>query len=40
MFDAIAEVLPDMRLAGKPRRLRSSWLNGVKHLPVTYGARS
>lgn len=40
MFDAIAEVLPDMRLAGKPRRLRSSWLNGVKQLPVTYGARS
>jgi cholest-4-en-3-one 26-monooxygenase len=40
MFDALADVLPDIRLAGTPRRLRSSWLNGIKHLPVTYGTRS
>jgi cholest-4-en-3-one 26-monooxygenase len=40
MFDAIADALPDIGLAGAPRRLRSSWLNGIKHLPVTYGARS
>lgn len=31
MFDA----LPDLRLAGEPRRLRSAWLNGVKELQVT-----
>jgi hypothetical protein len=22
---------------GPPVRLRSSWLNGIKHLPVDYG---
>jgi cholest-4-en-3-one 26-monooxygenase len=38
MFDAIADVLPDMRLLGAPRRLRSSWLNGIKELPVAYHA--
>jgi cholest-4-en-3-one 26-monooxygenase len=36
MFDVLAEELPDARLAGPPTRLRSSWLNGIKHLPVTY----
>jgi cholest-4-en-3-one 26-monooxygenase len=40
MFDAIADALPGIRLAGTPRRLRSSWLNGIKHLPVTYGVPS
>jgi hypothetical protein len=24
-------------LMGPPIRLRSSWLNGIKHLPVHYG---
>jgi cholest-4-en-3-one 26-monooxygenase len=38
MFDAIADALPDLRLFGSPRRLRSSWLNGIKELPVTYHA--
>jgi cholest-4-en-3-one 26-monooxygenase len=37
MFDVIAEELADMRLVGPPSRLRSSWLNGIKHLPVDYG---
>ena len=37
MFDVIAEELPDIRLRGAPVRLRSSWLNGIKHLPVDYG---
>jgi cholest-4-en-3-one 26-monooxygenase len=36
MFDALADHLPDIRLAGPPRRLRSSWLNGIKELPVSY----
>jgi cholest-4-en-3-one 26-monooxygenase len=40
MFDVLADEVPDIRLAGPPRRLRSSWLNGIKHLPVDYeGAR-
>jgi cholest-4-en-3-one 26-monooxygenase len=38
MFDEIADELADMRLTGPPSRLRSSWLNGIKHLPVDYGS--
>ncbi|MFI5704702.1 cytochrome P450 [Streptomyces xanthochromogenes] len=37
IFNAIADVLPDLRLAGDPRRLRSAWLNGIKGLQVTRG---
>jgi cholest-4-en-3-one 26-monooxygenase len=38
MFDVIADGLTDMELMGSPSRLRSSWLNGIKHLPVDYGS--
>ncbi|MFI0355540.1 cytochrome P450 [Actinomadura sp. 9N407] len=37
MFDAIADQMPDIRLAGEPRRLRSTWINGIKELPVRCG---
>ena len=37
MFDVIADELTGTTLIGEPRRLRSSWLNGIKHLPVDYG---
>jgi cholest-4-en-3-one 26-monooxygenase len=37
MFDVIADELADTKLMGPPVRLRSSWLNGIKHLPVEYG---
>jgi cholest-4-en-3-one 26-monooxygenase len=37
MFDVIADELTDLKLIGPPARLRSSWLNGIKHLPVDYG---
>jgi cholest-4-en-3-one 26-monooxygenase len=37
MFDVIAVELTDTTLIGPPDRLRSSWLNGLKHLPVRYG---
>ncbi|MEV6193696.1 cytochrome P450 [Streptomyces sp. NPDC051920] len=36
IFNAIADALPDLRLAGDPRRLRSAWLNGVKELQVRH----
>jgi len=36
IFNAIADTVPDIRLAGEPRRLRSSWLNGIKELRVQY----
>jgi cholest-4-en-3-one 26-monooxygenase len=36
IFNAIADAVPDIRIAGAPVRLRSGWINGIKHLPVTY----
>ncbi|MEP9395288.1 cytochrome P450 [Gordonia sp. VNK1] len=38
IFDAIADVLPDISRVGEMRRVRSGWLNGVKELPVRYSA--
>ena len=38
IFNAIADAMPDIRKAGQPERLRSGWLNGIKHLPVSYAA--
>ncbi|MCX3059511.1 cytochrome P450 [Streptomyces beihaiensis] len=35
MFNALADALPDLRLAGDPRRLRAAWLNGIKELQVS-----
>ncbi|MFF4485420.1 cytochrome P450 [Streptomyces sp. NPDC001544] len=35
IFNAIADAMPDLRLAADPRRLRSAWINGVKELRVT-----
>jgi cholest-4-en-3-one 26-monooxygenase len=34
IFNAIADAMPNLRLVGDPRRLRSAWLNGVKELQV------
>ena len=36
IFNAIADVMPDIREEAPPVRLRSSWLNGIKHYPVRY----
>jgi len=36
IFNAIADAMPAIRKAGDPERLRSGWLNGIKHLPVRY----
>jgi cholest-4-en-3-one 26-monooxygenase len=38
MFNAIADVVPDITVTGEPRRLRSPWLNAIKELSVDYGA--
>ncbi|MGW2699191.1 cytochrome P450 [Streptomyces sp. NPDC001340] len=35
IFTAIADAMPELRLVGDPRRLRSAWINGVKELQVT-----
>ncbi|MDO0915338.1 cytochrome P450 [Streptomyces sp. DT2A-34] len=37
IFNAVADALPDLRLVGDPRRLRSAWINGVKELRVSTG---
>ena len=36
IFNAIADAMPDIAKAGDPVRLRSGWINGIKHLPVSY----
>src|SRR5689334_22781228 len=38
MFNAIADQMPDLRSAGDPERLRSSFINGIKHWQVDYRA--
>ena len=36
IFNAIADGMPGIKLAGQAQRLRSGWLNGIKALPVSY----
>ncbi len=36
MFDALLDRLPDIELAGEPQRLRSNFINGIKHMPVKF----
>ncbi|MFD6070165.1 MULTISPECIES: cytochrome P450 [Amycolatopsis] len=36
IFNAIADVMPDIAEVAPPDRLRSSWLNGIKHYQVRY----
>ncbi|WP_406629263.1 cytochrome P450 [Amycolatopsis sp. WGS_07] len=36
IFNAIADVMPNIAEAAAPERLRSSWLNGIKHYQVRY----
>jgi cholest-4-en-3-one 26-monooxygenase len=36
IFEAIADLAPDISPLGPPKRLRMGWLNGVKELPVRY----
>jgi len=36
MFEEILVRIPDMELAGNVQRLRSNFVNGIKHMPVTF----
>ncbi|MGH2793381.1 MAG: cytochrome P450, partial [Actinomycetota bacterium] len=36
MFEELLARLPDMAMTGQPARLRSSFINGLKHLPVKF----
>jgi cytochrome P450 len=36
MFEELFRRFPDIEVVGPPERLRSNFINGIKHLPVTY----
>ena len=36
IFNAVADHMPDLKSSGEPERLRSGWLNGIKHWQVDY----
>jgi cholest-4-en-3-one 26-monooxygenase len=40
IFNAIANQMPDITPISKPERLRSGWLNGIKHWQVDYTGAS
>ncbi|OBH03309.1 steroid C27-monooxygenase [Mycobacterium sp. E2699] len=37
IFNAVADHMPDLKPISAPERLRSGWLNGIKHWQVDYG---
>ena len=40
MMNQLFTRLPGLELAGPPEQLRSSFVNGIKHLPVRVTARA
>lgn len=36
MFDALADIAPDITKVAEPKRLRHGWINGIKELQVAY----
>ncbi|MGL4306335.1 MAG: cytochrome P450 [Mycobacteriaceae bacterium] len=36
MFNAIADFMPNISRLGEPKKMRSSWLNGITEFPVSY----
>src|SRR3954454_23667598 len=36
IFNAIADIMPDISKLAEPRRLRHAWINGIKELQVSY----
>jgi len=41
IFNAVADHMPDLKPISEPERLRSGWLNGIKHWQVDYaGSRT
>lgn len=39
IFNAVADHMPDLTSVGTPERLRSGWLNGIKHWQVDYSSK-
>ena len=40
IFNAIADEMPNLTPISKPERLRSGWLNGIKHWQVDYTGKT
>ena len=40
IFNAVADHMPDLKPVSEPERLRSGWLNGIKHWQVDYTGQS
>ncbi|MCV7303132.1 cytochrome P450 [Mycobacterium barrassiae] len=40
IFNAVADHMPDIKPISEPERLRSGWLNGIKHWQVDYTGKS
>ena len=40
MFEELVKRLPDIEQAGEPARLRSNFISGIKHLPVSFAPKS
>ena len=36
MFEELLARMPDLELAGPVQRLRSNFINGIKHMPVRW----
>jgi cholest-4-en-3-one 26-monooxygenase len=39
MFNALADMVPDITKLAEPNRLRHGWINGIKELQVDYGTK-
>jgi cytochrome P450 len=39
MFDVVLDRLHDITMTAPPARLRSNFINGLKHIPLTFTAR-
>src|ERR1700742_1074281 len=39
IFNAVADHMPDLKPISEPERLRSGWLNGIKHWQVDYSGK-
>ena len=39
IFEELLRRLPDIQLAGEPRRVRSNFINAIKYMPVRFGPR-
>jgi cholest-4-en-3-one 26-monooxygenase len=40
IFNAVADHMPDLKPISEPERLRSGWLNGIKHWQVDYAGNN